>query len=71
MTDIPVKKKKKKEVKISIRTEWCKGCRICVEFCPKAVLVMDGFLVKVADLEACNKCGICEDLCPDFAIVVE
>ena len=32
-------KKKKKEVKIN--REWCKGCGICVAFCPKEVLEMD------------------------------
>ena len=69
MTETPVKKTK--EVKITIKTAWCKGCNICVEFCPKSVLVMDGFVAKVANLEACTKCGLCEELCPDFAIVVE
>ena len=48
----------------------CKGCSICVEFCPKKVLEMDVFLVKVARPEDCIKCMQCELLCPDFAIKV-
>ena len=33
-------KKRLKEHRID--TEWCKGCGICVAFCPKTVLALDG-----------------------------
>ena len=58
-------------VTIQINDAWCKGCTICVEFCPKDVLVMNRMdKVEVRALEACTKCLRCEQLCPDFAIVV-
>jgi 2-oxoglutarate ferredoxin oxidoreductase subunit delta len=58
-------------VTIEINDAWCKGCAICVEFCPKDVLRMTSAdKVEVQNLEACTKCLRCEQLCPDFAIVV-
>jgi len=58
-------------VTIEINDNWCKGCAICVEFCPKDVLAMqDGYPV-VVDLAACNRCQLCDIRCPDFAITVK
>lgn len=59
-----------KDVKIEINEVWCKGCKICVDVCPRDVLIMDDFVAKVKDLERCTGCMLCEQLCPDFAIVV-
>lgn len=60
------------KVTIRVNETWCKGCTICVEFCPKAVLKMNQMdKVVVVDLEVCTKCMKCELLCPDFAITVE
>ncbi|KPJ50893.1 hypothetical protein AMJ40_01475 [candidate division TA06 bacterium DG_26] len=61
---------KKSRFLIRVRDEWCKGCAICVEFCPENVLVMDGNKVKVLNPEACKGCALCELMCPDFAIAV-
>lgn len=55
---------------IEITERYCKGCYICIEFCPKQVLEMKGFVVSVKNLEACIKCMQCELRCPDFAIKV-
>ena len=58
-------------VTIEINDAWCKGCRICVEFCPKDVLRMTSMdKVEVTAIEACTSCLRCEQLCPDFAISV-
>ena len=65
------KKKPKKPARITIREEWCKGCEICVEFCPTKVLAMKDQKAVVVNLEACTRCALCEHLCPDFAIEVE
>lgn len=60
----------KKLPRIEIIEKYCKGCHICVEFCPKDVLEMKGFVASVKNLDACIKCMQCELRCPDFAIKV-
>ncbi|PLX83411.1 MAG: tungsten formylmethanofuran dehydrogenase [Desulfuromonas sp.] len=55
---------------VEIIEKYCKGCNICVEFCPTKVLEMDLFVVKAAKPEACIACMQCELRCPDFAIKV-
>lgn len=58
--------------KITINTKWCKGCQICVEFCPKGVLSMTlQGKAQVSNPEKCIGCKMCELYCPDFAIAVE
>ncbi len=60
---------KKKARKIETKPDWCKGCNICVSFCPKKCLGLDSKnKIQMLVPEDCIKCGICEDLCPDFAI---
>jgi indolepyruvate ferredoxin oxidoreductase beta subunit len=50
---------------------WCKGCDICVKFCPERCLVLnERQLAEMAHPEACTGCRMCEWLCPDFAITV-
>jgi 2-oxoglutarate ferredoxin oxidoreductase subunit delta len=48
----------------------CKGCGICVEFCPTGVLVLNDAKATVVDLEKCIACNMCDLRCPDFAITV-
>ncbi len=54
-----------------INREWCKGCDICVHFCPKNVLELDDNdkAVAVRPLD-CICCKLCELRCPDLAIEV-
>ncbi|HEY4715870.1 MAG TPA: 4Fe-4S binding protein [bacterium] len=61
----------KENAKITIYDRRCKGCEICVKFCPTQTLAMDSFVAVVANIDACNKCMRCELLCPDYAITVE
>ena len=57
---------------ITIKTVRCKGCSICVAFCPKAVLALSELgKVQVVNKEACIACGQCELRCPDYAIFVD
>jgi len=55
-----------------LNREWCKGCGICVAFCPKDVLkIGKDNKVFVVKEENCTSCTLCELRCPDFAILVE
>ncbi len=62
-------KAKLKELKIN--RDWCKGCGICIAFCPKKVLELDAGEKAVAVRpEECICCRMCELRCPDLAIEV-
>lgn len=56
---------------VTIRQDWCKGCGICVAFCPKKVLELDfKGKARIRDASACTGCGLCVLRCPDFAVEV-
>lgn len=62
---------KGKTVKHLIDKEWCKGCGICIHFCPKNVLELDKLgKVEAARPEDCIACMLCELRCPDLAIQI-
>jgi len=63
---------------IEIDDDLCKGCEICIAFCPLKVfansdrLNRKGYYVPVVvDEEACSACRLCELLCPEFAILIQ
>lgn len=60
---------KKKKKKVQINREWCKGCGICIAFCPKKVLILDDEEKACwAHSEKCINCRLCELRCPDVAV---
>lgn len=60
---------------VIIIEERCKGCELCVEYCPRGVLQMSSsFNVKgyhypeVTGQSECVNCRFCEAICPEFSI---
>ncbi|MFA7467040.1 MAG: 4Fe-4S dicluster domain-containing protein [Desulfotomaculaceae bacterium] len=57
--------------KIIVKSQWCKGCGICIALCSSKVLVLDNRgKAIVANPAACTACGKCASHCPDLAITV-
>ncbi|MDF2572140.1 MAG: 4Fe-4S binding domain protein [Sporomusa sp.] len=56
---------------LSVKPKLCKGCGICVHFCPKSILDLDDMgKIYIKDPENCIVCGQCELRCPDYAVKV-
>ena len=61
--------------RVWITQDRCKGCGMCIEFCPLGVLRMSAnFNAKgyhypePGEPDKCTGCGLCGMYCPDFAI---
>lgn len=56
---------------IYVNYSWCKGCIICISFCPKEVYDITALGQPVPTrIESCTRCMICVQRCPDFAICI-
>jgi 2-oxoglutarate ferredoxin oxidoreductase subunit delta len=65
----PSRRRRRGEVRIF--RKWCKGCGLCMAFCPERVFSVDGEgRAVVAHPEKCTACMWCYHHCPDFAIAV-
>ena len=64
--------------RLHLNPNYCKGCLICIDVCPKGALVPSasinakGYaLPEEGDMARCTDCGMCAMVCPDFAIAIE
>ena len=64
--------------KVTFRTDRCKGCGLCVQVCPKQIIIFadklneKGFKpAHVEEMEKCIGCASCAIMCPDCVIEVE
>jgi 2-oxoglutarate ferredoxin oxidoreductase subunit delta len=74
-TPLDAEKVKTPKGEITVIPERCKGCGICIEYCPKKILDYSKDINKkgyhypeVKKDARCVNCHFCEILCPDFAI---
>ena len=63
--------------KLQFRTEFCKGCELCVNACPKHLLAIGdeigakGYRTAICtDMEQCIGCTSCALVCPDCVIEI-
>lgn len=61
--------------KVIILKDNCKGCGLCINFCPKHVLIIGKDInalgynnVAVDKMEDCISCKTCTVVCPEAAI---
>ena len=65
--------------KVTFHEDRCKGCKLCIYFCPKQIIEIDkdkinakGFYsVRINKEDECTGCNACAIMCPDCAIEVE
>ncbi len=65
--------------KLTFKTDFCKGCGLCVDACPKKLIrfAPDKINMKghhpaeITDQAACIGCAFCAQMCPDCVIKVE
>jgi 2-oxoglutarate ferredoxin oxidoreductase subunit delta len=67
-----------KKFVIKINKELCKGCELCIEFCPKNALEMSkqlnskGYQYATYKFpDKCIGCKQCAEICPEAAIEIE
>ena len=61
-----------KKYLVKVEERYCKGCGICVKFCPAKILDITALgKVIITNQDGCLGCKACEIRCPDFAMTVE
>lgn len=61
-----------------ILKEKCQGCGLCVEVCPKKLLVLNKEEINerghtpamITDEKSCTHCTLCAIMCPDCVIQI-
>ena len=65
--------------KVIVDIEYCKGCGLCVDFCPEKIMQLDTEVItqkgyhpaQCVDQDNCTGCLSCAMMCPDVAITIE
>ena len=65
--------------RIIIDTERCKGCNLCVYYCPVHIIELDETTTNIrgyspliiTEPDKCIACAFCAIMCPDSVITVE
>ncbi len=63
--------------KSNANTELCKGCRLCIQVCPKQAIIpledlnKAGYKIIAINTAACIGCGMCYRMCPDYVFSIE
>jgi 2-oxoglutarate ferredoxin oxidoreductase subunit delta len=62
---------------IEINQDLCKGCEICISFCPKKIISLSAKLndagyapATFTSNDECTGCAVCALVCPEVAIEV-
>ncbi len=66
-------------VRITFKTDNCKGCGLCVDVCPKKLLRLSPDVInikghhpaEITDASKCVGCASCATMCPDCIIKIE
>lgn len=64
---------------VTFQSDLCKGCELCVAYCPKKLLTTDKQLLNksgvhpamITDTTQCIGCLSCVMMCPDAIIRIE
>ncbi len=64
--------------KVLFNRDKCKGCELCVNFCPKKIISMDHGSVNakgyhpagIENMDECIGCASCAMMCPDCCISI-
>ncbi len=57
-------------MKITVDTEKCTGCNLCIKACPFQAIRVEN-KIAIIDLARCNYCGACVEVCRVNAIVIQ
>ena len=62
---------------VTIDAKYCKGCKLCIDVCPRHALRLSGKLsdsgieiIAFDDTAGCTACCLCALMCPDAAVTV-
>ena len=67
----------KRRFQVLFNRDKCKGCELCVSFCPKKILALDSAVnakgyhpACITDQSECIGCTSCALMCPDCCITI-